>query len=163
MNGETINKYFRHETSIIDENVVIGEGTKVWAFSHISRDVVIGHNCTIGEGVYIGPGVTIGNNCKIQNHCLIYEGVTVEDNVFIGPNVVTTNDIMPRAVGKWEDRYRTTLLKTGCSVGANSTLLCGITLNEHCMIACGSVVVTDIDKWSLAIGNPAKHHKYLST
>lgn len=146
---------FYHPTAIVEsENV--GEETKVWAYSHICKNAKIGKNCVIGEGVYVGPNVSIGDNVKIQNHSLIYEGVTIEDNVFIGPNVVTTNDIYPRAQGAWDDRFRKTLFKKGCSIGANSTIVCGITIGENSLIGAGSVVTKDVLENVLVYGNPAK-------
>ena len=154
-------KYFLHETSIV-ETKEIGDGTKVWAFSHVCKNASIGKNCVIGEGVYIGPGVKIGNNVKIQNNSLIYEGVTIEDNVFIGPNVVTTNDITPRAQGEWSDRFRETHIKKNASVGANSVIVCGNTLGENCMVGAGSVVTKSVDKDTLVYGNPARERGKVS-
>lgn len=148
-------KYFQHDTAIV-ESSDIGEGTKIWAYSHICKEASLGKNCVIGEGVYIGPGVIIGDNVKVQNHSLIYEGVTIEDNVFIGPNVVTTNDITPRAQGEWSERFRKTLIKRNASVGANSVIICGNTLNENCMVGAGSVVTKNVDKDTLVYGNPAR-------
>ena len=147
-----------HPTVIIDENVKIGDGTKIWAYSHISKGAIIGNNCVIGEGVHIGPNVIIGNNCKIQNHSLIYEGVTLEDNVFLGPNTVTTNDFLPQVEGDWKnsDRFRTTLFKKGCSIGANSTIICGVTIGENSLIGAGSVVTKNIPNNKKAFGNPSK-------
>tara|TARA_B100002019_G_scaffold17094_1_gene13416 strand:- start:1725 stop:2189 length:465 start_codon:yes stop_codon:yes gene_type:complete len=145
-----------HNTSII-ESKNIGEGTNIWAFSHISKGASIGKNCTIGEGVHIGPNVVIGDNCKIQNHALIYEGVKIGNNVFIGPNVVTTNDLHPRALGKWD--IVNTEIQDFVSIGANSTILCGIKLEEGCMVAAGSVVVKDVPTYSLVLGNPACYVK----
>jgi len=149
--------FFKHETSIIETDS-IGEGTKIWAFSHICKDAVIGDNCVIGEGVYIGPNVVIGNNCKIQNNSLIYEGVTLEDDIFLGPNTVTTNDFIPRVGGDWKNdgRFRKTLFKKGCSIGANSVIICGVTIGENSLVGAGSVVTKDIPNNSLAYGNPAK-------
>lgn len=149
--------FFAHETAIVEtEN--IGYGTTIWAFSHISEGVVIGTNCIIGEGVHIGPNVTIGNNCKIQNHSLLYEGVTLEDNVFLGPNTVTTNDFYPQVGGDWKNssRYRKTLFEEGCSIGANSTIICGVSIGKNSLIGAGSVVTRNIPPDSKAFGNPAK-------
>jgi UDP-2-acetamido-3-amino-2,3-dideoxy-glucuronate N-acetyltransferase len=108
--------FFKHEMSIVESDA-IGDGTKIWAFSHICKNAVIGDNCVIGEGVYIGPNVTIGNNCKIQNNSLVYEGVTLEDNVFLGPNTVTTNDFKPQVVGDWKNdgRFKKTIFKISFS------------------------------------------------
>ncbi len=148
-------KYFKHQTAIVETNQ-IGTGTKIWAFSHICKNAIIGQNCIVGEGVYIGPGVIVGDNVKIQNHSLLYEGVTVEDDVFIGPNVVTTNDILPRSKGDWSERFRETLIKKGASVGANTVIVCGNTLGENCMIGAGSVVTKNVKNNALVYGNPAR-------
>ena len=157
--------FFSHETAIIETDK-IGDGTKIWAFSHISPGSSIGDNCTIGEGVHIGPNVIIGNNVKIQNHSLIYEGVTIEDNVFIGPNVITTNDIFPRATPGWSadsaPTFRTTLIRTGASVGANSTIICGVTLEKECLVGAGSVVTKNVKPKSLVVGNPATHQRFVN-
>lgn len=147
---------FIHPTAIIETDK-IGEGTKIWAFSHVSKGVQIGENCNIGEGVYIGVNVKIGNRCKIQNHCLIYEGVTIEDEVFIGPNVITTNDCFPRAIGSWETRFRETLIRKGASICANCTILCGIIIGKNAMIGAGSTVTKNIKSNYMAYGNPARH------
>jgi UDP-2-acetamido-3-amino-2,3-dideoxy-glucuronate N-acetyltransferase len=152
--------YFSHETSIIECDD-IGEGTKIWAFSHICKGSTIGKNCVIGEGVYVGPKVIIGNNCKIQNNSLIYEGVILEDNVFLGPNTVTTNDHKPNVHGDWKngDRFRKTLFKNGCSIGANSVIICGITIGENSLVGAGSVVTKNVPDNSMVYGNPAKINK----
>ena len=149
--------YFAHETAIIETDA-IGEGSKIWAFSHVCKGVKIGNNCVVGEGVYIGPNVKIGNGCKIQNHSLIYEGVIIEDDVFIGPNTITTNDILPSVYGEdWKkERFKTTLFKQGCSIGANSTIVCGTTVGNRSLVGAGSVVTRDIPSHAIAYGNPAK-------
>lgn len=147
-----------HYTSLVDSNVIIGLNSKVWAFSHICSGVVIGDNCVIGEGVYIGPNVIIGSNCKIQNHSLLYEGVTLEDGVFIGPNTITTNDLVPQVGGDWKNngRFRKTVFKSGCSIGANSTIVCGVTIGSNSLVGAGSVVTRDVPSSTVVFGNPAK-------
>lgn len=155
-------KFYLHQTSIVETDD-IGEGTKIWAFSHISKNVKIGKNCVIGERVYIGPNVTVGDNCKIQNNSLIYEGVSIDNNVFIGPNVVTTNDIMPNVSGDWSERFKKTLFKSGCSIGANSTIVCGVVVGENSLVGAGSVVTKDVPQGTLGYGNPFKVKKYLKS
>lgn len=157
-----MSKVFVHKSAIVDRNddgafaCEIGDGTKIWAFSHVSSGAKIGKDCVIGEGVHVGPGVVIGDRVKVQNHAILYKGVTIEDEVFIGPGVVTTNDILPRAVGEWEDRFRETRIKKGASVGANATIVCGVTLNERCMVGAGSVVTKDVSADTTVVGNPAR-------
>lgn len=146
---------FIHQTSIIETND-IGENTKIWAFTHISKGVKIGKNCVIGEGVHVGNNVIIGDNVKIQNHSLLYDGVIIEDDVFIGPNTVTTNDIEPVAIGDWSNRFRKTIFKKGCSVGANSTIICGNTIGEDSLVGAGSVVTKDVAPGIIVVGNPAR-------
>ena len=148
-------KYFSHETAII-ETEQIGSGTKIWAFCHICTGAIVGENCVIGERVYIGPNVRIGNNVKIQNNSLIYEGVTIEDGVFVGPNVVTTNDIEPKASGPWKSRFKETLFEKECSIGANSTIICGNTVGSGSLVGAGSVVTKDVKSNTIVVGNPAK-------
>lgn len=148
--------YFKHETAIVDEGAIIGKGSKIWAYSHVCSGAIIGEGCMVGERVYIGPGVKIGDNCKVQNNSLIYEGVTLEDEVFIGPNVVTTNDYTPQAQGDWEHRFREILIKKGASIGANSVIVCGNDIGEDALIGAGSVVTKSIPAKTLAYGNPAK-------
>ena len=148
--------YFAHETALVDNDVCIGEGTKIWAFSHIMSGAKIGKNCVIGEGVHVGNNVIIGDNCKVQNHSLLYEGVVIGNNVFIGPNVVTTNDFEPEAVGDWKDRFRKTYFGDGCSIGANSTIICGNEIGNNALVGAGSVVTKSVDENVVVVGNPAK-------
>ena len=138
---------YKHGTAIVHYTARIGTGTKIWAFSHVCENAVIGENCVIGEGVHIGPGVVIGDNCKIQNHALLYTGVTIGNRVFIGPNVVTTNDIDPQACGDWSGRFRKTIIADDVAIGANSTILCGITIERGCRIGCGSLITKDCKAW----------------
>lgn len=151
---------FIHQTAIVESND-IGDDCKIWAYSHICKNARIGNNVVIGEGAYIGPNVVIGNNCKIQNHSLIYDGVVIEDNVFIGPNVVTTNDIFPDVSNDWSHRFRKTLFKKGCSIGANSTIICGNVIGENTTIGAGSVVTKTMQPNAVCYGNPCrfKRHK----
>ena len=142
-----------HETAIVDPGAKVGRDTKVWHFSHICDNAVVGENCTIGQNVYIGPNVTIGDNCKIGNGANIFEGVTIGDNVFIGPSVCFTNDLYPKAVGDWE--LSKTVVDDNVSIGANSTILCNITLGEGCMIGAGSTVTRSIEPHKKVIGNKA--------
>lgn len=150
--------YFVHETSIIDKNVEIGENTKIWHWVHVSEGAKIGKNCVLGQNVYIGKNVTIGNNVRIQNNVSVYEGVEIGNDVFLGPSCVFTNDKYPKSVGNWE------LLKTkvmdGVSIGANATIVCGITLEENCFVGAGSVVTKSITKNTVVVGNPAKFLKH---
>lgn len=152
--------YFDRTAIFDDIPKSVGINVKVWAYSHIGSGVSIGDNVTIGEGVHIGKNVTIGNNCRIQNHAILYEGLEIGNNVFIGPGVITTNDIFPtieRADQFREDgRFMKTYLKDGCSIGANSTLLCGISIGENTIIGCGSNVLTSFGEGLIVGGNPAK-------
>lgn len=144
-----------HPTAIVETE--IDESTQVWAFAHISKGAKIGKNCMIGEGVFIDRDVIIGDNCRIQNHSLIYRGVTVGNNVFIGPNVITTNDIEPDLrQTDWTNRFRGTIINNNVSIGANSTIVCGISLSEGTLIGAGSVVTKSTDKEGVYYGNPAK-------
>ena len=154
--------YFVHESSYIDENVRIGKGTKIWHFCHIQEGAKIGENCSFGQNVNVSNNVIIGNECKVQNNVSIYEGVELEDGVFCGPSCVFTNDLSPRArYPKGKAGYKRTLIKEGASIGANATIVCGVTIGEWAMVAAGSVVTKDVPANALVMGNPAKVIRYL--
>jgi len=144
-----------HESSYLDNSAEIGRGTKVWHFSHIMSGTKVGKNCVLGQNVFIGEDVIIGNNVKIQNNVSIYKGVVIEDDVFIGPSVVFTNVINPRAFIERKNEYKNTIIKKGASIGANSTIICGIDIGEYSMIGAGSVVTKDVNNFSLVYGVPA--------
>lgn len=150
--------YFKHESAYVDENCVIGEGTKIWHFCHVQSGAIIGKKCVFGQNVNVGNNVKIGDFCKIQNNVSIYEGVTLEDYVFCGPSMVFTNILDPRCkypqVGS--QYYIKTLVKEGASIGANATIVCGITLGKNCMIGAGSVVTKDVPDFALIAGVPGK-------
>ncbi|RDU69575.1 N-acetyltransferase [Helicobacter cholecystus] len=148
--------FFIHSSCILDENVHIGNGSKIWHFCHILHSSFLGENCNIGQNCVIGPNVKIGNNVRIQNNVSIYEGVSCEDDVFIGPSVVFTNVLNPRSFISRKDSYRQTLLKKGCSIGANATIVCGVEIGEYALIGAGSVVTKNIPPYALAVGNPAR-------
>lgn len=150
-------KYFVHESSYIDDDVMIGEDTKIWHFCHIQSGARLGKGIIIGQNVNISNNVTIGNRVKIQNNVSVYEGVTIEDDVFLGPSCVFTNDLTPRAAyPKGRENYVKTLVKEGATIGANATIVCGHTIGRYAMIAAGSVVTMDVADYSLVQGVPAK-------
>lgn len=143
-----------HPSAIVEETAQIGKGTKVWVNSQIRRDAKIGENCIVSKDTYIDEGVSIGDDCKIQNGVSIYHGVKIADKVFIGPNAAFTNDMYPRAFSQdW--KVTETSIKEGASIGANATIVCGVTLGEYCMVGSGSVVTKDVPKQALVVGNPA--------
>jgi len=149
---------FIHESSYVDENVQIGEGTKVWHFSHIQPGSVIGQNCSIGQNVNIASNVKIGNGVKIQNNVSVYEGVELEDYVFCGPSMVFTNIKVPRSEfpQRGSEFYTRTLVKKSASIGANATIVCGVTIGEYALIGSGAVVTKDVPPYSLVVGNPGR-------
>ena len=149
-------KYFVHESSYIDDNVKIGENTKVWHFCHIQKGAELGNNCSLGQNVNIGNNVKIGNNVRIQNNVSVYEGVELEDNVFCGPSCVFTNVITPRAHFPVHGIYAKTLIREGASLGANCTIVCGNTVGKSALIAAGAVVAKDVKDYALMAGVPAK-------
>ncbi len=145
-----------HETAIIDKGCKIGEGTKIWHFSHILSGSVIGENCNLGQNVVVGPDVTIGNQCKIQNNVSVYKGVTLQDGVFCGPSMVFTNIYNPRAEIRKMDQVRPTLVKHGATLGANCTVICGATIGRYAFVGAGTVVNQNVQDYALVAGNPAK-------
>jgi UDP-2-acetamido-3-amino-2,3-dideoxy-glucuronate N-acetyltransferase len=147
---------FVHESAYLDPGVEIGESTKIWHFSHILSGSRIGKNCNIGQNVVIGPDVIIGNGCKIQNNVSIYKGVTLEDHVFCGPSMVFTNVYNPRSEIRKMDEIRPTLIKRGATIGANATIVCGITIGQYAFIGAGAVITKDIPDYALMVGNPAR-------
>ena len=148
--------YFVHPSAIVDDKVTIGEGSKVWHFTHVLSGSKIGKGCNIGQNVVIGPDVTMGNNCKLQNNVSVYKGVTLEDGVFCGPSMVFTNVYNPRAEIRKMDQARPTLVKRGASIGANATVVCGNTLGRYCFIGAGAVVTKNVPDHALVVGNPGK-------
>jgi UDP-2-acetamido-3-amino-2,3-dideoxy-glucuronate N-acetyltransferase len=148
--------YFAHETAYIDEGVEIGEGTKIWHFSHICKGAKIGKNCNIGQNVFIAGGAVLGDNCKVQNNVSIYAGVIAGDYVFFGPSCVLTNDINPRGMYSKAGHYIETILEDGVTLGANCTIVCGNRLGKHSLIGSGAVVTKDVEPFSIMVGNPAK-------
>lgn len=146
--------YFVHKSSAIDKNVKIGKDTKIWHWSHISKNVKIGKNCVIGQNVFIGEGVQIGNNVKIQNNVSVYKGVMIESYVFVGPSVVFTNVIMPRSFINQKKKFIKTILKKGCSIGANSTIICGNNVGKYAFVGAGSLVTKSVNDFKFGFGVP---------
>lgn len=151
-----------HPTAIVDECVKIGEGSRVWHWVHISGGAKIGCNCSLGQNVFIGGRVVIGNNCKIQNNVSVYDNVTLEDDVFCGPSMVFTNVYNPRSAVSRKEEYRKTLVKRGATIGANATIVCGITLGEYAFIAAGAVVNRDVKPYALVAGVPGRQIGWIS-
>ena len=153
---------FIHETAVIDEPCTIGSGSKIWHFSHIMTDSVLGDNCNLGQNVVVSSKVILGNNVKVQNNVSIYTGVICEDDVFLGPSMVFTNIINPRSAVVRRDKYVSTLIKRGASIGANATVICGNTIGEFALIGAGAVITRDVAPYALVVGNPAKQIGWVS-
>lgn len=154
--------YQVHETAVVDEGCRIGEGTKIWHFSHIMPGSIIGEKCNIGQNVVISPEVVLGNNVKVQNNVSIYTGVTCEDDVFLGPSMVFTNVINPRSAVVRRDQYAKTTVRKGASIGANATIVCGNDIGEYAFIGAGAVVTKAVPAYALVIGNPARQVGWMS-
>ena len=157
-----MSEYFAHESSYVDEDAIVGKGTKIWHFSHVMKGAEIGERCSFGQNCCVSPGVVIGNNVKVQNNVSIYEGTIIEDDVFLGPSCVLTNVTNPRSQVLRRSLYEKTLLRRGCSVGANATLVCGITIGRYSFVAAGAVVVKDVPDYALMVGVPARQKGWMS-
>ncbi|MBK7959197.1 MAG: N-acetyltransferase [Bacteroidetes bacterium] len=155
-------KYTAHESAYIDEGCTIGEGTKIWHFSHIMSNCTLGERCNIGQNVVISPEVTLGNNVKVQNNVSIYTGVTCEDDVFLGPSMVFTNVTNPRSAVNRKSEYAKTIVKKGATIGANATIVCAHDIGEYAFIGAGTVVTKDVPDYALVVGNPAKQIGWMS-
>ncbi len=154
--------YFAHPTAVIDENCSIGEGTKIWHFSHIMTGAVIGKNCNLGQNVVVGSKVVLGNNVRVQNNVSVYEGVICEDDVFLGPGMVLTNVINPRSAVSRKHEFRQTLIRKGATIGANATIVCGNEIGEYAFIGAGAVVTKPVAPYALIIGNPGRQSGWMS-
>lgn len=154
--------YFAHETAVIDPDCQIGEGTKIWHFSHIMSHCIIGMQCSIGQNVVVSPEVILGNRVKIQNNVSVYTGVICEDDVFLGPSAVFTNVINPRSAVVRKNEYRQTFVCRGATIGANATIVCGITIGKYAFVGAGAVVIKNIPDYALVVGNPARQTGWMS-
>lgn len=148
--------YFKHESSYVDEGAEIGDGTKIWHFCHVMSGAKIGKNCSLGQNVNVGGKAIIGDGVKIQNNVSVYDNVVIEDDVFCGPSCVFTNVINPRAFVERKHEYKQTIIKKGASIGANATIVCGVTVGEYALIGAGSVVTKDVPAYALVYGSPAR-------
>lgn len=156
------NTYFAHETAVVDDGCKIGTGTKIWHFSHIMTDCIIGENCNIGQNVVISPQVVLGRNVKVQNNVSIYTGVVCEDDVFLGPSMVFTNVVNPRSAINRKSEYSKTIVKKGATIGANATIVCGHDIGEYAFIGAGSVITRDVPAYALIVGNPGRQTGWMS-
>ena len=154
--------YWHHESAIVDEGATIGEGTKIWHFSHVCAGTVIGEGCSLGQNVFVGNRVVIGNNCKIQNNVSVYDNVTLEDDVFCGPSMVFTNVYNPRAAVSRKNEYRNTLVGQGATLGANCTIVCGVTIGRYAFIGAGAVINKNVPDYALMVGVPARQIGWMS-
>jgi UDP-2-acetamido-3-amino-2,3-dideoxy-glucuronate N-acetyltransferase len=152
---------FVHESSYVDEPCQIGEGTKIWHFCHVMKDSVIGRNCNIGQNVVVSPGVRVGDGCKIQNNVSLYTGVVLEDHVFCGPSTVFTNVVNPRSEIVRREEYKRTLVRQGASLGANCTIVCGVTIGRYAFVGAAAVVTRDVPDFALVTGNPARQTAWM--
>ncbi|HAH58477.1 MAG TPA: N-acetyltransferase, partial [Bacteroidales bacterium] len=159
----TDKEYFAHETAVIDQGCQIGKGTKIWHFSHLMENAILGENCNIGQNVVISEGVVLGNNVKVQNNVSIYTGVICEDDVFLGPSMVFTNVINPRSAVNRRGQYIKTTVRKGASIGANATIVCGHDIGEYAFIGAGAVVTREVPAFALVVGNPARQIGWMST
>jgi UDP-2-acetamido-3-amino-2,3-dideoxy-glucuronate N-acetyltransferase len=155
-------EYFAHETAVIDPGCTIGKGTKIWHFTHIMSDAIIGENCNLGQNVVVSPDVILGKNVKVQNNVSIYTGVVCEDDVFLGPSMVFTNIVNPRSAVIRKDQYAKTIVRKGATIGANSTIICGHEIGEYAFIGAGAVVTKNVPRYALIVGNPARHVGWMS-
>lgn len=153
---------FIHSSAIVDDGAVIGEGCKIWHFTHVMSTAKLGDNCNVGQNVFIGSKVTIGSGVKIQNNVSIYSGVEIEDDCFLGPSMVFTNVINPRSNVERKEEYKRTKVRKGCSIGANATIICGVTLGEYSFVGAGTVVTKDVPEYGVVVGNPAKQIGWMS-
>lgn len=154
--------YFAHDTAVVDANCKIGNGTKIWHFSHIMSNSTIGDRCNIGQNVVVSPDVILGTNVKVQNNVSIYTGVICEDDVFLGPSMVFTNVINPRSAVNRKSEYAVTIVKKGASIGANATIICGNNIGEYALIGAGAVITKEVKDFALVVGNPAKQIGWVS-
>ena len=154
--------YFAHETAVVDDGCLIGEGTKIWHFSHIMPDCRIGNDCNIGQNVVVSPEVVLGDNVKVQNNVSIYTGVTCEDDVFLGPSMVFTNVINPRSAVNRKSEYKKTVVRRGATIGANATIVCGHDIGEFAFIGAGAVITKEVPAYAMVVGNPARQIGWMS-
>ncbi len=157
-----MNNFFKHESAYIDENCSIGNGTKIWHFSHIMTGCKIGENCNIGQNVVISPNVVLGNNVKVQNNVSVYTGVECEDGVFLGPSMVFTNVINPRSFVERKTEFKSTVIRKGATIGANATIVCGNEIGQYALVGAGSVVTKNVKPYALVVGNPAVQKGWVS-